>query len=64
MRDINNISIQKANSKKMIKIINKYKNKTHQIKMVKLKKQIIRLKIIKFNKKKKQLKKTTLKKKN
>ena len=64
MRDINNISIQKANSKKMIKIINKYKNKTHQIKMVKLKKQIIRLKIIKFNKKKKHLKKKTLKKKN
>ena len=63
MRDINNISIQKANSKKMIKIINKYKNKTHQIKMVKLKKQIIRLKIIKFNKKK-QLKKTTPRKKN
>ena len=51
MRDINNISIQKANSKKMIKIINKYKNKTHQIKMVKLKKQ-------------KQLKKTTPRKKN
>ena len=61
MRDINNISIQKANSKKMIKIINKHKNKTHQIKMVKLKKQIIRLKIIKFNKKKQQLKNETFK---